>query len=325
MAPSVVSMVRVRVSIGLSRCPVGRCASSTLRVVDALFVAACGVAGVAAGAVLDPVSQKLADRSRAAEERARAGREATREAVSPDGSGDTGPRTVPELATEAPTAEPELVPDATAAVPASEETPDARSEVRHLLPSGRSTGRTVGAAIATGVLWAAMAHHFGVHLVVVPYLVFVAMAVAVSVTDLSHRLVPRNLIYGALALIVPLLLAVSAVDHTWSFLVRAVVWGAVAFAVFFLIWFLVPRGMGFGDVRLAGVIGLTVGYLGPVHVYLAFLCGFVLGLLFGLMLMVGSSAGRKTRIPFAPALAAGATIAILWGGTLGQHLFRTGS
>ena len=202
---------------------------------------------------------------------------------------------------------------------------DSAPTVRHLLAAGHSTGRTVGAAVVTGALWAAVAHLFGPHVLVTPYLVFVTLAVAVSVTDLTHRLVPRTLIYGALALIVPLLVVVSAVNHTWYDLGTAALCGAAGFAVFFAIWFLVPKGMGFGDVRLAGVIGLTVGYLGPVHAYMAFLSGFVLGLLFGVVLMVGSSTGRKTRIPFAPALAAGATFAILWGGTWGQHLFHAGS
>ena len=287
------------------------------------------MAGALVGAILDPVAQQLADRSRAAEERDRALRDAVRaererSAAGPDprgvgaadgDGGDTGPRTVPELVVDGPAAVPVVVPGSD----------DGSADVRHLLPSGRAPARTVGAALVTGVLWAALAHQFGPHLLVTPFLVFEALAVAVSVTDLSHRLVPRHLVYGSLALIVPLLVAVSAVDHRWSHLVAAAVWGAVAFALFFLIWFFVPRGMGFGDVRLAGVIGLTVGYLGPVHVYLAFLCGFVLGLAFGVVLMVGSSAGRKTRIPFAPALVAGATISVLWGGTLGQHLFHTGS
>ena len=75
--------------------------------------------------------------------------------------------------------------------------------------------------------------------------------------------------------------------------------GAVAFGVFFAVWFLVPKGMGFGDVRLAGAIGVTVGYLSLLHAYVAFLAGFLLGMVFGLALMVVAS-GRKTRIPFAP-------------------------
>jgi len=297
--------------------------------VDALFVGACGVAGALVGAILDPVAQQLADRSRAAEERDRAQRDAVRaererSAAGPDprgvgaadgDCGDTGPRTVPELVVDGPAAVPVVVPGSD----------DGSADVRHLLPSGRAPARTVGAALVTGVLWAALAHQFGPHLLVTPFLVFEALAVAVSVTDLSHRLVPRTLLYGSLVLIAPLLVIVSAVDGTWHDLVIAVVGGAVAFVVFFVIWFAMPRGMGFGDVRLAGVIGLTVGYLGLVHVYLAFLSGFVIGLLFGLALMVGSSAGRKTRIPFAPALCIGAVIAILWGGTLAHDLFHASS
>jgi leader peptidase (prepilin peptidase) / N-methyltransferase len=70
---------------------------------------------------------------------------------------------------------------------------------------------------------------------------------------------------------------------------------------------------------------LVVGYLSLLHAYVAFLAGFVLGMVFGLVLMVVSSAGRKTRIPFAPSLAAGAVIAVLWGGHLAHALFHTAS
>ena len=317
-----------------------------------MYVVAAGIAGAAVGAAVDPVGQRLADLSRAADDRRRAEREARRaeeagavgagappeaDVVSgdeqrsptePTGSGTppAPPATVPSADGGPGTGHPpahsheHVVSDDTAG-----ESEDGPTPVRHLLPSGHSTSRTGGAAVVTGVLWAVAAQHFGQHLLVTPFLVFLALAVAVSVTDLSHRLVPRTLLYGSLVLIAPLLVIVSAVDGTWHDLVIAVVGGAVAFVVFFVIWFAMPRGMGFGDVRLAGVIGLTVGYLGLVHVYLAFLSGFVIGLLFGLALMVGSSAGRKTRIPFAPALCIGAVIAILWGGTLAHDLFHASS
>jgi len=252
--------------------------------------------------------------------------------------GTTGPRSVPEIVPEPAVDGPARVPDLTSAgrsavVPGAAPpadvgpgTPDDDAPVvPHLLPSGRSPGRTVGAALVTGVVWAAVAHHFGPHLLAAPFLAFEALAVVVSVTDLSHRLVPRHLLYGGLAVIVPLLVAVSAVDHHWSHLGAAALWGAVSFGAFFVIWYVWPRSMGFGDVRLAGVIGLTVGFLGPIHVYLAFLSGFVIGLVFGLVLMAVASAGRKSHFPFGPALVTGATIAVLWGGTLGQHLFHSGS
>jgi leader peptidase (prepilin peptidase) / N-methyltransferase len=275
-----------------------------VRDVHALYVVAVGIVGAAVGASLDPLGQHLAERSRAADERRRAAR-----AASGAGDGATGSGTDHTVTDEG-------AADASAAD---------EPAVRHLLPSGHSTGRTTAAAVATGALWAAATHAVQPFVVLAPFLAFLALAVAVSFTDLSHRLVPRQLVYGGLAVIVPLLVLASAVEHTWSDLLRAAICGVAAFAVFFAIWFLVPRGMGFGDVRLAGVIGLTVGYLGVVHAYLAFLLGFVVGLVFGVVLMVGSSAGRKTRIPFAPALCAGAVVAILWGDPLVHHLFRAGS
>ena len=76
--------------------------------------------------------------------------------------------------------------------------------VAHLVPSGPSPPRAVGAALVTAALFGGAAAHFGRDLVLAPFCVFFAMLVAVSVTDLTHRLVPRRLIYGGLALIVPL-------------------------------------------------------------------------------------------------------------------------
>ena len=163
------------------------------------------------------------------------------------------------------------------------------------------------------------------HLVLAPYCVFFAMLVTISVTDLTHRLVPRRLVYGGMALIVPLLVATAGLAGTWHDLVGSVVAGAVAFGLFFVVWWFVPRGMGFGDVRLGGAIGFTVGYLSLLHAYVAFLAGFVVGMLFGLVVMAVSSSGRRTRIPFAPSLAAGAVIAVLWGGHLAHGLFHSGS
>jgi leader peptidase (prepilin peptidase)/N-methyltransferase len=155
--------------------------------------------------------------------------------------------------------------------------------------------------------------------------VFFALLVVISITDLSHRLVPRRLIYGALTLIVPLLVATSAVDHTWHSLDGALIGGLVAFGLFFAIWWFIPRGMGYGDVRLAGLIGIATGYLSLLHAYLAFLGGFIIGLLFGVGMMVVFGSGRKTRIPFAPALAIGAVIGVFWGAGIAQTLFHASS
>jgi leader peptidase (prepilin peptidase)/N-methyltransferase len=304
--------------------------------VSPLLVDAGTAVGVAVGVLLDPVGQRLADRSRAVEEQRRAERTDRRAAAAtaeaPGAPAAGGPAPVPEL-----------VAGAVDRTPASEDREDAAPghvtdggpggegppvPVRHLLAEGRSLPRMLGAGAVTGLLFGLSASRLSVHghgaglLLVLPFWVFLAVAVTVSVTDLTHRLVPRQLVYGALACIVPLLVLVSAHLQSWRPLGDAALAGVGAFAVFFVIWFLVPRGMGFGDVRLSGVIGVTVGYLGLLQAYLAFLIGFVLGLVFGLVLMVGSGSGRKTRIPFAPALCVGAAIAILWGAPLARHVFH---
>ncbi len=281
---------------------------------DSILVVGAAAAGAVGGAVLDPLGQRLAERSRAAEERRRA------ERVKRRAEEDAARRAAPAEATTGPVA----------AVPAPGEppTPDPGTRVdppRRLLPEGPSVIRTLGAALATAALCGATAGRFGPHLLVLPFCVFFAMLVTVSVTDLSYRLVPRHLVYGGLLLIVPLLVVVSATDGTWHDVAGSAIAGAVAFGVFFSVWFLVPRGMGFGDVRLAGAIGITVGYLSLLHAYVAFLAGFLLGMLFGMAMLVGSPSGRKTHIPFAPSLAAGAVIAVFWGGALAQNLFHAGA
>jgi leader peptidase (prepilin peptidase)/N-methyltransferase len=289
---------------------------------DTLLVSGTAVAGLLIGGLLDPIGQRQADRSRRDDERRRADQlaaEAASAAVT-DSSDTQGHHSVVESVEDA--VESAVV--AAEADDADDPTPEDLT-VRNLLPAGPSPVRQVAAALITAVLFGAAADHFGRDLVLAPFCVFFAALVVVSVTDLSHRLVPRRILYAALALIVPLLVASAGVDGEWHALSGAVIAGAVAFAIFFALWWFVPRGMGFGDVRLSGVIGLTVGYLSLLHAYVAFLAGFIVGMLFGLVMMAVSSTGRKTRIPFAPSLAAGAVIAVFWGGHLAHGLFHAGS
>jgi leader peptidase (prepilin peptidase)/N-methyltransferase len=260
--------------------------------VNAVLVAGATIAGLAAGGALDPIGQRLAERGYLDEVRKRAEAAEKRDADA------------------APVADPE-------ADPAPVATPT------HLVVQGPSGVRTGMAAVLTGALFGLGAVHFGTDLVLAPFCVLFALLVVVAVTDLSYRLVPRRLIYAALVLIVPLLVATSAVDHQWQHLSGSAIAGAVAFGFFFTIWWFIPQGMGFGDVRLAGVIGICVGYLSLVHAYFAFFGGFVIGMVFGLVMMAVLASGRKTRIPFAPALAVGAVLAVFFGAHLAHSFFGT--
>ncbi len=281
---------------------------------DTALVLGAATAGLLVGGALDPVGQRVAGRSRADAEHRRAE--------------TTGPKPS--------TPGPSRPPSGRHSEPTGRALPD-------LVPAGPSRTRTVGAAVGTSVLFAAVAVRFGPDAVVAPFCALVALLVVVTVTDLSHRLVPRRLVYPGLALIASLLVVTAAVDDSWPRLVGAAVGGAATFCALFAIWWLAPGGLGFGDVRLGGVIGLSVGYLSLLHAYVAVLAGFVIGALFGLVVMGtattgriapegtgsrdgvaaggGTAKGRRTRIPFAPALAAGALVAVLWGGPLSRGVF----
>ncbi|HVL88609.1 MAG TPA: A24 family peptidase, partial [Actinomycetota bacterium] len=99
----------------------------------------------------------------------------------------------------------------------------------------------------------------------------------------------------------------------WGAFARAAGGAAASFAVFNVIHFISPGGMGYGDVRLSALIGLYLGYLGWGRVYAGFLLGFLLGAVIGLVLMMAGKAGRKTAVPFGPFLALGAVISAFWG------------
>ncbi len=305
--------------------------------VNAALTSLVGIGGLVVGALLDPVGQRMAERSRIEEEARRREREERKDAARAEhavrgdqsGEGTNGEGTNDEgtngegtngEGTNQPTWS-----EAPAAAAHASAPPAPGAAMRHLVPAGRSVPRTVAAAVATGGLWAGSAVRFGAHTVLGAYLVFFALLVAVALTDLSTRLVPRRLVYPCAGLMVVFFLIAAAVDHATSHLSGAAIGGAVAFGAFFVVWWFVPRGMGFGDVRLAGVIGIATGWLSLLHAYAAFFVGFIAGLVFGLVAIAASGGGRRTRIPFAPALAVGAVVGVFWGGPMVRAVFGAGA
>ena len=87
-------------------------------------------------------------------------------------------------------------------------------------------------------------------------------------------------------------------------------------------WVVYPAGMGFGDVRLAFVLGLFLGWLSLGHVLVGIFCGFLLGAVIGVVLVVFRIRSRKDAIPFGPFLAAGAAVTVLVGDPMVQVVAR---
>lgn len=170
--------------------------------------------------------------------------------------------------------------------------------------------------LSTAALFVAVAASIGAEAVLVAFLVFTAVLVAVTVIDLHHYIVPNRIVAWSMGVGVVLLGLAGVVDGELDRFVRSLV-GSLAAGGFLLVVHLVqPRGMGAGDVKLAFVLGLHLGWLGLDHVALGLFLGFALGALIGLGLMVVGRRGRKDAVPFAPFLAAGAMLALLVGAPL---------
>ena len=140
--------------------------------------------------------------------------------------------------------------------------------------------------------------------------------VAVSAVDLELFLVPNRILLATLVLGVPLLALAAVADGTGHDVAMAATGAAIGFGLLLVINLVVPRGMGMGDVKLAGVLGLWLGYLDLGHVFLGLFLGFLLGSLGGGVLIATGLRSRRDHIPFAPFLAAGAVVAILVGAPL---------
>jgi leader peptidase (prepilin peptidase)/N-methyltransferase len=165
----------------------------------------------------------------------------------------------------------------------------------------------------TAVLFAVAAARFGGDWALPGYLLFFGVLVAVSVIDLEHFLVPNRIVYPTVVASVPLLGVAALVDGDGNRFLRALLGALLAAGGLLVIHLISPRGMGMGDVKLAVLLGLYLGWLSLGHVLLGLLLGFLLGSVVGVALLASGRRGRKDHLPFAPFLAAGAVLAVVAG------------
>lgn len=175
------------------------------------------------------------------------------------------------------------------------------------MPSSR---RELSVCVVMAASWAAMATRFGVDWTVAPYLAGVTSMVAVSFIDLDTMRIPDRVSFPTMAIVAALVVAVAVgIDDTDSMLGALV--GALAFSgVLFVLWFIYPKGMGFGDVKYAVVLGALVGWISPLLVSFALLVSSLLGTIVGVTVAVRAG-DRKRAFPFGPWLCLG-TAVVIW-------------
>jgi len=174
----------------------------------------------------------------------------------------------------------------------------------------RHCGETISARypaveLLTAVCFIAVVLAQGISADLIALIPFTAVLIAVTFIDLEHKIVPNKImgpaaIYGL----------VTAVAFRTDMLPELLIAGAGAF-VFFLVAALIhPKGMGMGDVKLAGVMGLYLGKLVIPALFIAFLVGAVVGVA---LVMRHGMRSRKVGVPFAPFMALGAFVSMLCG------------
>ena len=168
--------------------------------------------------------------------------------------------------------------------------------------------------LAHAALWVVMLWRFGWSWELPAYLYFASVGLALAVIDLDTKRLPNPLTLPSYVVIGALLLLPAVADGQWAAYLTAWLGALALFGFYFLLAVVYPSGMGFGDVKLAGVLGLVLGWLGWSILLVGGFLGFLLGAVVGGALMAVRKAGRKSKIPFGPFMLAGATLAILWGG-----------
>ena len=173
--------------------------------------------------------------------------------------------------------------------------------------SPAATAVTAAVAAVLGVLGGLAA---GASLTLIPFVALAIVGAPLIVIDFVHHKLPNRLVFP-LAVIAPLLALIpAAAGDRWSDYGRAAAGAAAVLAVLFVLAFVAPRGFGYGDVKLGGILGGYLGWFGWAEVYYGIFGGFLLGAAVSLVLLATRRANMKTKIPFGPMLLVGALVVL---------------
>jgi leader peptidase (prepilin peptidase) / N-methyltransferase len=142
-------------------------------------------------------------------------------------------------------------------------------------------------------------------------------AVVLGAVDLASHRLPDRVTYPAYVVCGAALLVDAAVLGSWGELVRAVAAAAVTFVLAAGAAAISPAGLGFGDVKLLGLLGLLLGWAGWGVLLAGIFLGLLTGALVSLALLATRRAGWRTALPFGPPLLTGAVLALALGASIG--------
>jgi len=162
--------------------------------------------------------------------------------------------------------------------------------------------------LAVPLLSLGMVAAFGARWSVVPFLWLVPVLVVAAAIDIRLLLIPRRIVWIGFWVGVALIAATALPAGHPEVLVRALAGAGLYFGVLFVTHLISPGGMGFGDVRLAILLGLYLGRIDLMLTVVGLFLACVFGVVFGLG--VRRASGGQRHFPFGPGLAAGTMVAI---------------
>ena len=193
--------------------------------------------------------------------------------------------------------------------------------------------RLLWVELGTGILFGYLYWHYGLGFELALAVVYSSVLLVLSVIDLDHQLILNVIVYPTtlMALVVSIFLSPSSflaasgkeVAFTTHFpqagIAQAAIGAGFGLILFAVIIVLSRGGMGWGDAKMAALVGAVTGYLVPLAIFLSVVIGGVLAI----ALLALKIRKRKEGIPFGPFLAIGAMLTILWGNTIaGWYLGR---
>jgi leader peptidase (prepilin peptidase)/N-methyltransferase len=167
--------------------------------------------------------------------------------------------------------------------------------------------------LACAALFAGTAARFGRQWDLPAFLALFAGLLALSCIDVERMILPKKIVYPLTVVVAALLLLAAAETGNWHAYVVGAICAAGWFIVFFALNFASPRVLGFGDVRLSLVLGLSLGWLGVGYVLLGFFAANVIGAVVGIALIATKHMERQARIPYGVFLASGCALAVFAG------------
>lgn len=175
---------------------------------------------------------------------------------------------------------------------------------------------TAVAAAVFGALAARMVPDPRLRYALPAFLAIAGAGLVLVVVDLDLHRLPDVITLSAYPVLAGLLALASLATGDWPALLRGAVAGGVALAAYAVLSLVAPHGLGFGDVKLAGSLGVVLGWQSWAAAAAGLVLGFGIGALVSLALLAVRRASLRTALPFGPAMLAGAFVAALAGDRL---------